>query len=310
VRILVLDTLVDSLDIEQETAAALGASVTLWSGDRAALASADIVLHVRTRIDEELIAELDRCRVIGRFGTGLDTVDLDAARAASIEVVGVSDYCVSELATHTLALAFALERRLEDYGGKGQGAEPQWDVLTGAYPIRGRRRAAIIGFGRVGQAVASALIGLRYDVQVVTEHGRGAAEKLGVAVVDIEPALETAEYVFLHCSLTARSTKIIDARALALMPPGALLINTARLGLIDQSAVADSLSRGELGGLALDALVLSSSPLQEFVDDRRVLITPHVGWYSERTMRRLREETVRRAVAACASKRTRTEVSS
>src|SRR5205807_7998186 len=113
----VLDSLFGSLDVEERVAAEHGATLRGWDGRPESLADADVVAHIRTRIGADLIGAMPRCSVIARFGTGLDTVDLDAAEAAGISVVGVRDYCVPELATHTLALAFALTRRLADMSG-------------------------------------------------------------------------------------------------------------------------------------------------------------------------------------------------
>ena len=109
--------------------------------------------HVTTKVDAALIAAMPACRVIARFGTGLDTVDRDAAERAGIAVVGVRDYCIPELASHTLALAFTLARRIREL----DGVEAGWNQVAASTPLPGRRRAAVIGLGSVGTAVASAL---------------------------------------------------------------------------------------------------------------------------------------------------------
>src|SRR5207253_3720677 len=115
-KVVVLDSLFDSLDIEELAAREAGATLARWDGDPDSLADADVVAHVRTRVDAELISAMPRCRVISRFGSGIDTVELEAAREAGIAVVTVRDYCTRELATHTLALGFSLVRRLAETG--------------------------------------------------------------------------------------------------------------------------------------------------------------------------------------------------
>src|SRR5262249_24075760 len=108
--VLALDTLVDDTDIEEATAAAEGWRFERWEGSRRELAGADAIVHVVTRVDPALLSQLEHCRVVGRFGTGLDTVDLEASARAGMVVVGVRDYCTRELTAHTLALALSLLR--------------------------------------------------------------------------------------------------------------------------------------------------------------------------------------------------------
>ena len=111
--LLVLDGLFDDLDVETAVAAARGWSVRRWDGSEPQLLDAEVVLHVRTRVDRALIGRMPACRVVARFGTGLDTVDHAAAAERGIRVVGVRDYCIPELASLTLGLAFALDRRVD-----------------------------------------------------------------------------------------------------------------------------------------------------------------------------------------------------
>jgi D-3-phosphoglycerate dehydrogenase / 2-oxoglutarate reductase len=291
--IVVLDSLFSDLEVEAGAAAAHGATVSQWDGDPASLAAAEVVLHVRTVVDAALIAAMPRCRAIGRFGTGLDTVDVAAAQAAGIPVVGVRDYCVPELPTHTLALAFALQRRLFDVAGTDIG----WDGLADRTTLRRRDRAVVVGLGAVGARVAAALAALGYHVLGVSRTPGRAAE-IGVAGADLDPALAQADLVFLHTALDDSTRAIINARRLAHMHRDAVLVNTARLGLLDEAAVADALREGRLGGLALDARLDPGSPLAEFRDDPRVVISPHVGWYSEDAARALRAGAVTAALDA------------
>jgi D-3-phosphoglycerate dehydrogenase / 2-oxoglutarate reductase len=297
-RILVLDSIFDSLDVEEDVAVSLGASLSRWGGDWDELLRADIVVHVRTSIGAEMIGALKRCRVIGRFGTGLDTVDLDAADRAGIAVIGVRDYCVRELASHTIAIALALERRLFESVSLARARHIDWQEFANTVPVKGRECATVIGLGAVGRAVAAALVGLSYEVLAVTEHGADVVSELGLNRVTLDESLARGEFVFLHRPLTNDSARIVNGERLALMKPGALLVNTARLGLVDEAAVAVALREQRLGGIAIDAQLPSASPLRALQDDARVLITPHVGWYSERSARELRAQTIRQSVTA------------
>jgi D-3-phosphoglycerate dehydrogenase len=293
-KLTVLDSLFASLDVEQETAAARGARLERWDGDPRSLADADAVAHVRTHINGELISSMRRCRVISRFGSGIDTVDLAAAEAAGIAVVTVRDYCVPELPTHTLALAFALLRRLTSTAG---ALDRGWNEIAESVPISRYHRATVIGLGSVGRRVAAALVALGYAVSAVTGHSREEAIHLGAEVVPLDEGLARADVVFLHASLDAGSRNLVNAQRLQLMRPEAILVNTARLGLMDEAAVADALETGRLAGLALDARLAPESPLRKLIADPRVLITPHVGWYSEEAAELLRRAAIENALA-------------
>ena len=296
-QILVLDSLFDDLDVERSVASARGWEILRWDGSSAPLAQADAVVHVRTRVDRTLIAQLTRCRVIGRFGVGLDSVDEPAATQHGMVVVNVRDYCLPEMTAHTLALGFALERRLSGWRNE-DWLDTDWQTFAKARPVSGRARAAVIGLGSIGSAVASALRDLAFEVVVVTTRGRATAERLGLQIVPIEGALRSADFVFLHPALEAATVNLIDRRRLALLRPGAMLVNTARLGLIDQDAIAEALASERLSGLGLDARLEQDSPLRRFAGDPRVLITPHVGWYSERSARALRERAITNSIDA------------
>jgi D-3-phosphoglycerate dehydrogenase / 2-oxoglutarate reductase len=305
-KIVILDSLFGSLELERETAAARGATTELWDGRPSSLADAEIVVHVRTRIDSALIAAMPRCRVIARFGTGLDTVDVAAAEAAGIEVVTVRDYCIPELPSHSLALAFALTRRLAETAGN---FDETWTDVASSAPLARYVSATVIGLGSVGTRVAAALAALGYTVYAVTEHNVEAARSVGAEVVPLEQGLAAAEILFLHSALDETTRNLVDRRRLELMREGALLINTARLGLIDEAAVAAALDERRLGGLGLDAKLDPASPLRRFADDPRVLVTPHLGWYSEGSAATLRAGAINRALDV-ASNRDKLEVNS
>jgi D-3-phosphoglycerate dehydrogenase len=162
----------------------------------------------------------------------------------------------------------------------------------------GRTRAAVIGFGSIGRTVTRALIALGLDVRVVTQHGADEARRLRATPVDLEPALADAGFVFLHAALGPDATDLINRERLALMQPDAILVNTARVGLMDEGAVAAALDARTIAGLGLDAKLAADSPLRRYVGDERMLLTPHVGWYSARSARELRRRTIQESIDA------------
>jgi phosphoglycerate dehydrogenase-like enzyme len=262
------------------------------------LRSAEVVVHVRTKVDRAMLDRLGSCRVVGRFGTGLDSVDQPAARERGIRVVGVRDYCIPELTSHTLALAFALDRRVDAVRANRLSADASWQEVAALQPMPGRTTATVIGFGSIGAAVTRALIPLGFTVSVVTTHGTDEVRRIGAAVTALDDGLANAGFVFLHAALGEKTAGMINRARLARVSPGTILVNTARLGLFDEAAVAQALTDGRLAGAGLDAKLPPTSPLRAFLHDERMLITPHVGWYSERSARELRRVTIQRSIDA------------
>jgi phosphoglycerate dehydrogenase-like enzyme len=296
--IVILDGLFDDLGLEQQVAAANGWTVARWDNSDAMLRTAEVVVHVRTKIDRALLDRLPVCRVVGRFGTGLDTVDRPAAAERGIRVVGIRDYCVPELASHTLGLAFALDRRLDAIRAGRLAPDASWQEVAQKQPMPGRTAATVIGLGSIGRAVTRALVALGITVKVVTAHGAAEARALGAEDVPLDKGLAGAEFVFLHAALSDATAGMIDAARLALLPPHAIIVNTARIGLMNEADVAAALDAGRLAGLGLDAKLAPDSPLRRYVTDERLLLTPHVGWYSERSARELRRRTIQESIDA------------
>jgi phosphoglycerate dehydrogenase-like enzyme len=288
-HLVVLDSLYDDIDLETKTASGRGVGVSAWDGTTDALADADCVVHVRTTIDSELIAAMPHCRVIGRFGTGLDTVDLEAAARAGIRVIGVRDYCIPELPAHTLALGLGLQRRLPEVAG----VRGSWADVARDTPLHRGRCAVVVGLGAVGRRLVAALQALGYEVLAVTRSAELAA-LVGLEPTRVERALAAADLLFLQTSLDDETRGFLNSERIDSLKPGVIVVNTARLGLLDEADVAAALRSGRIGGLALDAILPADSPLADFSDDPRVLISPHVGWYSEESAAELR----RRAVLA------------
>jgi phosphoglycerate dehydrogenase-like enzyme len=298
--LLVLDGLFDDLDVEAAAASARGWSVERWDGSDAALAAAVAVVHVRTRVDRDLMARMPACRVVGRFGTGLDSVDQTAAQDRGIRVVGVRDYCIPELASHTLGLAFALDRHVADMRSGELGPDDSWQDVAARLRLPGRTTATVIGLGSVGTAVARALAAIGIAVGVVTRRDAAEVRAIGAEPVTMADGLAGAGFVFLHTALTAESERLMHAGTLALMSPDAILVNTARLGLMDEAAVAAALEDGRLGGVGLDARLAPQSPLRPLLGSSHLMVTPHIGWYSARSARELRERTVTATIDAFA----------
>lgn len=296
--VLALDTLIDDTEVEEKSAAGRGWQFQRWDGGNDLLLAADAVVHVTTRVDQDLITRLARCRVIGRFGTGIDTVDLQAAAAAGMTVVRVRDYCTPELTAHTVALALHLARLRGMAVEKVPDAGAGWSSFRQAHPLRGDLTAHVVGYGAAGASVAAALRALHIEPVVTTRHGGPAARAAGFDVVSWDDGLSVADLVLLHVDLSDQTRGIFGPKALNAVRPGALVINTARLELTDEETLALGIELGTLGGIGLDARLPPASPLRRVVGRPEVVITPHVGWYSEASLARLRRAGVEDSITA------------
>jgi D-3-phosphoglycerate dehydrogenase len=298
--ILIFDSLFDDLAIETETAAARGWTLARWDGGDASLRDAEVAMHVRTRIDRPLFDRMPAVRVVTRFGTGVDTVDPVVATERGVAVVNVRDYCVPEMTAHTLALALSLDRRV----GELATTSLDWSDIAEKLPLPGRRSATVIGLGAVGRSVARTLLAMGLTVSAVTRQA-DAARALGIPVVPLEEGLGTGAFVFLHAALNADTAGLIGGAELARMQPHAILVNTARLGLIDEAAVASALEQGRIGGVGIDARLPPGSPLDRLRGHPRLIVTPHVGWLSTRSAAELRRRAVENTIAAAEDQRSR-----
>jgi D-3-phosphoglycerate dehydrogenase len=260
----------------------------------AAAGEADGVMVQYAPITARVLASLRRCRVIARYGVGLDMIDLSAARERGIPVCNVPDYCLEEVSDHAVALILAGVRKLVVLNDSVRSGV--WDCrVARPVPRLADCTVGLIGFGRIARRVARKLSGfgcplLVHDPfvaqQIVGEHG--------AAAVGLEELLERGDVVSLHTPLTPATRRMIDAAALLRMKPTALLVNTSRGGLIDEQALAEALKAGRIGGAALDVLEREpptpDSPLRGL---RNLILTPHAAFYSEQSMPTLQAETAR-----------------
>ena len=245
-------------------------------------------------IDEAVMAALPELRVIGRYGVGLDNIDLPAAARRGIRVLNVPDYCTGEVADHALGLILALTRGIVALDrGIAAGS---WDFRLGGE----LRRAAtiqlgIVGFGRIGQALARRAQALGYRI-VATDPRCPATD--AVPIVELDELLSTSDVVSIHSWLDETTRHLLDARAFALMKPGAFLVNTARGGLVDQAALTDALRSGHLGGAALDVLEREPSPADDpLLALPNVILTPHAAFYSRESLIEMKRKVAEGMVA-------------
>lgn len=299
------------LGIEAEVLDALGRGVRLVPAQchsaaelAVVAAEADAVLNQYLPVDAAAINACRRCRVISRYGVGFDTVDVAAATSAGVCVTNVPDYCVGEVSDHALALLLAAARQvvaLHTHVVAGR-----WEARSGQAIRRlDGQVLGLVGFGRMARALAAkaAPLGLRrlaHDPYVADDAMRSA----GVEPVGLEALLSAADFVSLHIPLEAGTRGLIDARRLGWMKPTAWLINTARGPIVDGAALLTALASGRLGGAALD--VWEEEPLPTDHPLRRmprVILTPHIAWYSVESEHELRRKAAGNVVAVLRNER-------
>lgn len=246
-------------------------------------------------VTSRVLAQLPRCRAVGRYGAGVDNIDVAAARAADVCLVWVPDYGVEEVANHTIALILAITRgvvRLDAAARSGR-----WDFrMAGRLRRASAQQLAVVGLGHIGAAVARRALALGY---AVAGYDPACAAPSGVREMPLIELLSGSDIVSLHVPLTDATRRMMDDAAFALMKPGAVLVNTARGGLVDSAALARALRSGRLAGAALDVLdpepPASGDPM---LQDERVIITPHAAFYSEESLAELKRRVAEGLVAA------------
>lgn len=300
----VLGLRVPTLDVEEGVLGAFGVRLVRAPGATSeevlstAQGAVAILAGSLPRFTAAVLHSLPELRLIVRYGIGVDNIDLRAAAAMGVQVANVPDYCISEVATHTVALVLAVSRRL--LPAIASAREGRWDVgAVTPLPACEAQTIGLVGFGRIGQAVAIRLrpFGFRLLAADPAARAEGVAG-LEVPVVPFDRLLGDADVVSLHLPLSPATHHLIDRSVLARMRANAWLVNTARGGLVDEGALLEALDSGRLGGAALDVLEREPPRVDEpLLRHARVIVTPHVAWYSERAafeMRRKAVEEVRR----------------
>lgn len=310
-RIVVLDGhTLNPGDLSWEGVAALG-DLTVYERTPDALvrprsAGAEIVITNKTVLDRATIADLDALRFIAVLATGYNVVDADAARERGIPVANVPEYGSDSVAQHAFALLLELANGAGVHGaavraGAWTAAQDFCFWLRTPFELCGRT-AGVVGFGRIGRRFAE--IAHAFGMHVLATPSRSHPDAPAYepfAWADVDTIFAQADVVSLHCPLTAANQRFVDARLLATMKPDAVLLNTARGGLIDEAALAAALRAGALAGAGLD--VVSVEPMRAdnpLADAPNCVITPHIAWatLAARTrMMRTTEDNVRAFLA-------------
>jgi D-3-phosphoglycerate dehydrogenase len=256
---------------------------------------ADILMVRESPVTRRVLEGAPRCRAVIRYGIGVDNIDRAAARELRIMVGNVPDYGTDEVATQTVALALAVVRRLRLHDGEVRGGRWSTGVLKPMHRLR-RGTLGLIGYGRIARMTQAMLAGFGFARVMACDPL--AAMPPDVEAADVEAICRGADLISLHAPLTDETRHLIDARRLALMKPTAVVVNTARGGLVDLDALHEALASDRILGAGLDVFDPEPPDLTHPIFSLdNVVVTNHIGWYSEESMRDLQrlaaEEVVR-----------------
>ena len=302
-KIVIVDSDNESFEQEEEVTSRLGIELTRAQAtdeDQVieAAPGADGVLVQYAPLTAAVMDALPGLKAIGRYGVGVDTVDVEAATARGIAVCNVPDYGVQDVSDHAIALTLSVVRGTAQLDRLVRAGE------YGLVPVKPLHRVStlrfgVVGLGRIGAATAVKARALGFTVvgsDPQLEVGTRTAD--GIEVVDFDTVLATSDVISLHVPLIPSTHHLIGEQTLGRMKPGAVLVNTCRGGVVDTAALARALQDGRLKGAGLDVFEQEPLPADSpLLDCPSAVLTPHASWYSEESYAELKTR-VAEAVAA------------
>ncbi len=305
-KVAVTDYSFPDLAVEETILRGAGHTLAAWKEKRtpAELASlvgdADAVITQFAPVNAEVIGAMQKARVIVRYGIGVDNVDLEAAKARGIPVCNVPDYCIDEVADHTLAFILATTRQVVPNCVRVQGGT--WGLAT---PLGGMQAlrdltVGVVGFGRIGREVAARLKAFKCRVLVHDPVvAASAITQAGCEAAALDDLFRQADVLSLHCPSTAQTRGMVNATSLTSMKRGAILINVARGDLVDSAALVAALESGQLSAAALDVFAPEPIPADHPILKRdNVIVASHIASCSVPAVRKLRETAAQLAATA------------
>jgi len=245
-----------------------------------------------------VIESLTKCRVVARYGTGVDNIDIPAATEKGIVVANVVGFGINEVAEHAIALLFDCVRKVASHDKRIRAGE--WDIGQNdpVYRVQGKT-IGFVGFGQIARAAARKLTGFELRVLAYDPFlSEDTAKRLGSELVDLDTLLRESDYVSIHAPLNDETRHIINAEALAKMKPAAILVNTSRGGLVDTQALYRALKEGRINSAGIDVHEAEPVPSDYCLFELdNVVISDHAGWYSEESIGTLQREAAEAIVA-------------
>jgi len=288
-KVVLTDYVWDSLEVERQILGELAELVPMKTKTPdeflGAAADCDALLNTYAGpITAEVMSKMPKCRIIARYGIGVDTIDLDAATKTGIIVTNNPTYCIEEVAEQTMALILSSARKIAFYDRMVRGG--RWAVPPGKPMFRlVGRTLGLVGFGNIARQVAVRAAAFGMKILYVDPLVKEAQFDVPGQSVDLDRLLRESDFVSLHPPLTPQTRKMIDDEALGKMKRTAVLVNCARGPVVDTDALVRALDAGKIAGCALDTTDPEPLPDPHPLRGRdNVIITPHTAWYSEQAM--------------------------
>lgn len=301
-KVLITDYVWPSLDPEREVLEAAGFELVVAPDAEedtlTGLASdVDAIMFCFAQVTEKVLRAAPKCLIAARYGIGVDNVDIPVCTELGIVVTNVPDYCIDEVTEHTFGMVIALNRRLvpHDAAVKAGG----WESVALDRPMKRMNGATfgVIGFGRIGRSVGAKARALGMGVLTYDPMLQPGQDVEGARSVSLAEVLAGSDFVSVHVPLTDETRGMIGQAELASMKPGAIIVNPARGGLIDEMALADALASGHLAGAGLD--VMEPAPPSDdhpLLRQENVIITPHTAFFSQASTLELETRTAQEVV--------------
>ncbi len=295
-RVVITDCDHGSIEEEKEEFGRMGAELILAQVQEEkdlirVCKDADGLVNQYALLTRRVLENLPKCKVVSRYGVGVDSVDLKAATDLGIIVANVPDYCMDEVANQTIAMILTLIRKTAFFDRKVKSGE--WDFRQGIpiYRTKGKTMG-LIGCGKIGLEVAKRISAFGVKVMTFDPYLEKAPE--GVELKDFDTVLKESDFISIHCPLNDSTRHLIGDEAFKKMEKKPFLINTSRGPIIDGKALIQALEQGLISGAGLDVLEKeppdSQSPLLKM---ENVVLSPHIGFYSEESISELKRRTAK-----------------
>lgn len=299
--------------LEPINATVVGVQCKTGEGLEIVARDADAILIQYAKVGRSVIEKLDKCRVLSRYGAGVDIVDVKAANEKGIVVTNVPFYCIEEVACHALTLAFTLLRRIPMYDRSTKAGKWHWS--NSGLPVHrfSTMTFGLVGSGSISRKLAELLgpFGFKricYDPFV----DANTMQMLGVLKVDFETLLTLSDAISIHCPLTSETRYLFKEQELRKMKPGAVLINCARGPIVDNKALYRALTEGWIGGAGLDDPEEEPAKLDNWSSRdnpiftlENCIVTPHAAYYSEESIIEARQTAAEEAAAVLTGRQPR-----
>ena len=307
-RVLITDRAWPDCEVERKELALVNAEVIEappGADEQTLIQSAtgvDAIATCWASVTKAVIAAAPNCKTIARLGIGLDNIDVKYATSLKIPVTNVPDYCIPEVADHTIALMLARLRNVAFF--HQQTKQGIYDLAAAPLPRRlSALTMGVFGFGLTGQAVARRA--QAFGMQVIATNTSGNDYGTGTTMVSFPDLLQQSDVISIHAPLTNATQHQFDASAFSQMKPTAFLINTSRGALIDFAALKTAIQNNTIAGAALDVFDPEPPDLNDpFFKDERIIVTPHAAFISKESLDELRQQAARQIAEILVGKET------